>query len=618
MRRPLGAHQTQAHGAGGEPVSRNALFDAVWPGGVVSDDTLTRCIVELRKAFDDTARESRVIETIPKMGFRLVLPVEPLTAKPPDTIQASLLSPAPHRGTPAKRRQTGLLAIAALLLLGLVLFWQGPRSWLGEPLKAPGPEGADYLPKQQPGIAVLPFLNMSNDPENAYFSDGISEELLNTLSHSNRFPVIARTSSFRFKDQNRDITEIGRMLGVTHILEGSVRRSGGEVRVTAQLIDATSGRHLWSDAYQREMRDIFALQQAITRDIVDQIVLALGESFAAEPGVQPAATGPTHNPDAYNLYLKGMQLLSSSNPVPREQAVAYFDRAIALDSDYADAWAGKGRALYELARPSFGHSHIPATVYPEAIAAFRRALEIEPRHAFALGWLGICLLRNDFMWTEGMDLLRQSITLNPNDASLLGNYGIYLDRMNMEGSEAILKRAFRLDPYGLRPITIRAISLFRNSRSLDSLRIMETSLIGDPDGYAPNAYTAGFTLRTLGAGSLDKVEDYIHKARQVAHPVDLCLDMLQWSVDAIRGTGPIPWEEIWQRAPTEHACHLAEYALLSGLEGEQAVRAFDLMIEQRDYPVAGFLFGPRRPQIPEADWQRMREQTGITRFLSRR
>jgi len=251
----------------------------------------------------------------------------------------------------------------------------------------------------------------------------------------------------------------------------------------------------------------------------------------------------------------------------------------------------------------------------------------QPRHAFALGWLGICLLRNDFMWTEGMDLLRQSITLNPNDALLLSNYGIYLDRMNMEGSEAILKRAFRLDPYGLRPMTLRANSLFRYGRPLDALRVMETSLISDPDGYAPNAHSAAFTLAilatqttpaTLATVSLDKVEDYIHKARHVAHPVDLCLDMLQWSVEFYRGTAPVPWEEIWRRAPTEHACHLAQYALLGGLEGEQAVRAFDFIIEQRNYAVAGFLFGPRKLQIPEADWQRMREQTGITRFLSSR
>ncbi len=610
--------------AGGEPVTRNELFDTVWPGGTVSDDTLTACISELRKAFGDTARESRVIETIPKTGFRLVLPVSAVTPEPQREAHPSADGARAIHSFPGNRRRVILFSLTTLLLLVVALAIPGTRTWLVGEFLTSSPNMTDSPLEQHPGIAVLPFVNMSNDPDTEYFSDGISEELLNALANSNRIPVIARTSSFRFKDQNRGVTEIGRLLGVTDVLEGSVRRAGSEVRVTAHLIDAITGKQKWSNAYQRHMRDIFALQREITADIVEQIGTALEGSIATGPGGQLVPADRTRNPDAYNLYLKGMQLLSNNNPAPRARAVAYFERAIALDSDYADAWAGKGKALYELGNPNYGNNRIPASIYPEAIAAFQRALEIDPQNAFALGWLGMSLIRNDFKWAEGMELLKRSVTLNPNNADQLSNYGIYLQRMNMEGSEAVLDRAFRLDPYGFWPITIRANSLYRKGLWLDAARVMETSLIGDPDGYAPNFLSAVFNV---GAGRGEAAEIYIRKARQVAHPVDLCLDMFQWAADSLREGGGEQeccepsreqvWQQIWERSQTEHACHFGAYALRSGLGSEDVVRAFELMIKQRHAHVAGHLFGQRPKQIPEADWQRMKEMTGVAQFQSR-
>ena len=152
---------------------------------------------------------------------------------------------------------------------------------------------------------------MSNDPENEYFSDGMSEEILNALANTNRVPVIARTSSFQFKGQARDVKEIGRLLSVTHVLEGSVRRAGGSVRVTAQLIDTATGVHVWSNVYQRELSDIFLLQNAITQDIVDQISIVLGAT--AENNLTNAESMTARRTDsieAYDLYLKGMQMLA--------------------------------------------------------------------------------------------------------------------------------------------------------------------------------------------------------------------------------------------------------------------------------------------------------------------
>jgi len=312
-----------------------------------------------------------------------------------------------------------------------------------------------------------------------------------------------------------------------------------------------------------------------------------------------------------------MQMLMGASPATREKAGGYFDQAIALDGEYADAWAAKGRAMHVLGRPNHGHPHIPASVYPYAIAAYRRALEIEPGHAFATGWLGVALMHNDFKWAEGMELLKQSLAHNPNDAAMLSVYGLYMRLMRIEGSEAVLDRAYRLDPFGIVPIRIRALSLlYVEGRSLDALTVAETSLIGDREGYLPNSFAAMFNLVV---GRLDAAEEHTHKARLVAHPVDLSLDVMGWIIDSHRGEGPLPWVEIWERVQTERLSYLALLGLVVEWEDEKAmVRAFDLAIEQRHEEAWPIFFGPKPPLMPQADWRRMKEITGVTQFQSTR
>jgi TolB-like protein/DNA-binding winged helix-turn-helix (wHTH) protein/cytochrome c-type biogenesis protein CcmH/NrfG len=610
--------------ADGAPVSRNELFEAVWPGGIVSDETLTKCVVELRKAFGDTARDSRVIETIPKLGFRLVVPVELLEEElPEEELSAgrpSTESQPPDPGKSPILRLTGLPLVAAVLVFVALLSYGISRWWLPEAGDTVSPntvaEHALYSLEQKPGIAVLPFVNMSSDPENEYFSDGMSEEILNALANTDRLPVTARTSSFQFKGQSRDIKEIGRLLGVTHILEGSVRKAGGSVRVSAQLIDAVTGMHVWSDVYQRKWSDIFSLQNEITTNIVDQISVALGDEPAFiqsnDAGTGLVTARRTANFEAYDLYLKGRQLLASTNPKPVEQAAGYFDRAIALDGEYADAWAAKGRALYVLGRECHGHVQIPSSVYPAAIAAFRKALEIEPEHAFAMGWLGVALIHNDYKWAEGMQLMEQSLALNPNDAALLAVYGTRMHSLQMEGADEVLERAYRLDPFGLAPIAIRAFSLLEKGRPLDALTVMETGLIGDREGYAPNCYLYFFNYTV---GRLDAAEENIRKARLAAHPVDLTLDAMERGIENRRGKGPPPGAWWWKRAQMERL----SYAVLFGwVEDEKTVvTAFDLAFEQRHSELLGTLFAPKPQQMPEADWRRMKDITGVTQFQKR-
>jgi adenylate cyclase len=320
----------------------------------------------------------------------------------------------------------------------------------------------------------------------------MSEEILNALANTNHVPVIARTSSFQFKGQTRDVKEIGRLLGVTHVLEGSVRKADKEIRLTAQLIDASTGAHVWSEVYQRQMSDIFELQNEITKDIVDQIGVVLDGEMAPLPTAQVTTARRTANLEAYDLYLKGVQMLSSTNPADTEQAAGYFDQAIALDAEYADAWAGKVQALRVLAIPGTGHSHIPASVYPDAIVAFRRALEIEPGHALATGWLGATLMANDYKWAEGMRLIKQSLTQNPNDAQLQALYAMCLNMMQIEGADEALDKACHLNPFDKFAIVIRAKQLIDDDRLLEAASLVETGLIDDREGYAPNFHDALF------------------------------------------------------------------------------------------------------------------------------
>lgn len=595
--------------ADGAPVSRNDLFEQVWRGAEVSDDALAKSIGELRRAFGDSARESRVIETIPKLGFRLVPPVEPLEQEP--------MSRTPGQGR-TLRWPTALLSLAVVIVFAVLLISDTTRPWLREAgvtvfLKAAAILSPHTL-EPAPAIAVLPFLNLSDDGDNNYFSEGISAEIINALARTGRLPVISQSSSFQFREASPGAREVGRQLGVSHVLEGSVRMAGEQIRLTTQLVDTQSGELLWSEVYQRELLDIFKLQQEIAIDIVDQVYLALGFKRAAllselartEPPVVP----PTANLEAYDLFLRGMAMMKSDRPVLIEQAPEYFDRAIDLDSNYADAWAAKGYYLALLGSNRSGTSHIPATVYPGAIAAFRKALEIDPGHAFATGWLGFTLMVNDFNWTEGMQLMEQSLDLNPNDAELLSTYGFYLDTMRLEGAEEVLRRAYRLNPHSMDTIVNLALNWRRKGRLLEAAALVETRLEEDREGYAANLFAAWFNM---GISRLDAAEEQFRRARAVANPVDLNLDAAQWMVDNRRGKGPMPMNQIRERMQTEKLSPAVLYA--DELDEKTVVDLFDLAIKQRMPALRSALFYRSKPaRMPEADWRRFREITGVAQF----
>ena len=223
-------------------------------------------------------------------------------------------------------------------------------------------------------IAVLPFVNMSADPENEYFSDGISEEILNALTHVDGIQVTARTSSFSFKGKNEDIRQIGSKLGVANVLEGTVRWAGKKVRINVQLINTTDGYHTWSEVYDRELEDIFEVQD----EIATKIVTRLKENFAVTEKKETVVKPPTENIDAYNLYLKGRYYWNKSNPENILNAIKTFEEAISIDPNFALPYCSLSYCYSFL-----GSSGImpPAEAYPKAKDCTLKAIELDPNHA---------------------------------------------------------------------------------------------------------------------------------------------------------------------------------------------------------------------------------------------
>jgi TolB-like protein len=256
-----------------------------------------------------------------------------------------------------------------------------------------------------PTIAVLPFVNMSSDPEQEYFSDGISEEILNVLAQVKGLRVAGRTSSFAFKDRNEDLRQIGNTLGVEHILEGSVRRSGDQVRITAQLIQVEDGFHLWSDTYDRQFIDIFAIQDEISEAILQQLKTQLldGQSIAV------ARTDST----AFDLYLQAQQRMRERTEVSLLAAVEILDKSIAADASFAPAWAQRGIATLLLQESVGTYGSIPTEqAVNRATRYLDEAIRLNPQLADANAGMG--LLQNSRNEPrEGITYLKRALAINP-------------------------------------------------------------------------------------------------------------------------------------------------------------------------------------------------------------
>jgi adenylate cyclase len=306
-------------------VSKDDLIDAIWNGRIVSDAALTTRLNAVRSAIGDSGNEQRLLKTLPRKGFRFI---------------GSVLETEGRAGAVAADTPESL-----------------PRPALALPDK--------------PSIAVLPFHNLSGDPEQEYFADGIAEDVLTTLSKVQALFVIARTSSFVFKGQARDIREIGQLLGARYVLEGSVRKAGNRVRLSAQLIDSLNGGHVWADRFEGDLDAVFELQDRITQDIVAalEVQLTLGE----EVRVWRKRSG---SPLVYDHFLKGRTLYVNFAKHTHAEARSEFERALAINPLFTPALAMLGFTLTDQAR--FGWEKDQTTTYEAALECAARALAVDP------------------------------------------------------------------------------------------------------------------------------------------------------------------------------------------------------------------------------------------------
>ncbi len=341
-------------------------------------------------------------------------------------------------------------------------------------------------------IAVLPFTNLSSDPADEYFSDGISEDVINALSKLEGLRVAARTSSFSFKGRAVEIAEIARKLGVATVLEGSVRKAGHRIRITAQLVDVADGFHLWSERYDREMEDIFAVQDEIARSIADRLRVALKVGDE-----QPLVKAGTDNLEAYQLYLKGRALLyQRGRGIPR--SLECFKRAVALDENYALAWAGLADAYLMLAWYS---SVRPQPSLPYAKEAATRAVALDPSLAETQNTLGFAYSLCDWDWTNAERQYRRALELNPRYVQGLLWYGVwYLEGVCGRFEEGIkyAKQAVECDPLSSFAIASLAVAYAFAGRNAEALPLAQRAADLDPESILVQhvlAYTLYFEGR---------------------------------------------------------------------------------------------------------------------------
>ena len=408
-------------------VSKGDLLASVWEGRSVSESTLTSRINAARRAVRDSGAEQRLIQTLPRKGIRFVGAVQ-----------------EPSRSATADSRP---------------------------PLELPG----------RPYVAVLPFQNLSVDPEQEYVADGIVEEIITALS---RFPslfVAARSSSFTYKGRMADVRQVGRELGVRYVLEGSVRKAGNRVRITSQLVQAETGNHVWADRYERELGDIFALQDEISANIVGALVPSVERAE-----VQRACRKPPKDPDTYGLYLRAMAALSPWTREGTDEALQLLEQALALDPNSVDAIL--------LAESCWGRRFVqgwspPAEALQESGRLARLAVQIEPENAEAIAVLAHRTPAINHRYEEAISLAEQAVTINPSSAFAWGQSGWGLVYAGCPKPALLhFQRTLRLNPRDPRArnyLSGMVLALIQLERDRDAVAIGRKAVQHCPNGAGP-------------------------------------------------------------------------------------------------------------------------------------
>ena len=423
-------------------------------------------------------------------------------------------------------------------------------------------------------IAVLPFVNMSSDPEQDYFSDGISEELLNLLSKIPEVRVTARTSSFTFRGKDVPVPEIARQLNVAHVLEGSVRKAGNRVRITAQLIEARSDTHLWSETYDRELEDIFAVQDEIAAAISAELKLKLSDSEQLVLAEDKAV-----DPEIYDAYLRGMHLINQESIDDRKRGIEILEEVVDQDPQNALAYAGLGYGYAML-----GHSPIPQWMSPASKLASQRALELDDSLAEAHLSIGSLKLYYERDFSAAETHFRRAIEINPSLASAYFNLAYLVDLYGYPDEALILaEQAVRLDPLSSATLVNTGALYWVRGRYKEALDYVGKTLQIDPEnGFA--RWLEAVVYRDMG--QLDKARDVASTIRD-----DPAWGFTYGLVLARMGRDEEARHELEKlEGPPPHVLALVVLNAQLG-ENDEAVRWLKVMRDQIPHPWYPWLLG---------------------------
>jgi TolB-like protein/DNA-binding winged helix-turn-helix (wHTH) protein/Flp pilus assembly protein TadD len=479
----------------GDVLTREELHELLWPKETFGDfeHGLNAAISELRGVLNDTAADPRYIETLPKVGYRIKVPIEPTETLEPAVSDQNTVGTSPLLTTPGAapqpaereglavgpppslwtRRWLAAATVGVLTVLAVAYFtFQGRHREVVQP--------------KITSLAVLPLKNLSADPSQEYLADGMTEALISRLSTIHNLRVISRTSVMRFKNPQMSVPDIAKALHVDAIVEGSVIREGNHVRVTTQLIRGATDEHFWSQTYDRELGDSLALQSDLAQSIAEKVqVTVTGEEHARLTATRAVA------PEVYESYLKGRFAADkSNNKADIDESIAYFEEALQKDPTFAPAYVGLASAYDMLGTVFIGVP--PAETRPRVISAARKALELDPNLPDAHVLLADTEQRQ-WHWAEAEADYRRALELNPNDP--VGHEGLafwLLCQGRTEEAVVSARRGRELDPLSISGDAVAGI-LFQSHRYVEAIQESRSALAVQPNS-AEALFTLGFAL----------------------------------------------------------------------------------------------------------------------------
>jgi adenylate cyclase len=450
-------------------VTKEELLKAIWPDVVVTEESLTRCVSEVRQAIGDS--KQTIIVTVPRCGYRFTATVSQITA-------GAAMAPQPAPATP-----------------------ESPTAGSDAGARSQSPL------LDRPSVAVLPFANLSGDPQQDYFSDGIADDILTELSRFSELLVIARNSSFQYKGKAVDIRQVGRELGALYVLEGSVKRSSNRVRITAQLIDAAAGTHRWAERYDRELDDVFAVQDEVARAIVATLAAHVKRAETQRALLKPPAAW-----EAYEYYLSGAEVyflhLSSRTKASLYDARRLLEQSLAIDPTYARSAAMLSSTHFYAYCEPFDGDYLSPAALDRAVELAGMAVHADPRLPQARAQLGYVLLYKG-LHDGAIAEFERAFVLNPNYVDHRYAAGLILAGEPARALK-VLEAGIRLDPFSWIPVFCQmGLANYLLKRYGEAVR-----LCGECASRLPNLQTPHLFLAAAYA-QLGQLEEAKAEAAQV-------------------------------------------------------------------------------------------------------